>query len=212
MARLERIAPLSGLVFVVLMIGGFVIIGGVDDRWLPPADEILDFYADNSSSVWIGANLMGVSAFFLIVFASSVSSSMRSGAPAQRLFPGVTVGGGLVAAAMLLAHAAVITSAAQRTWTDGGLTTAAATTLYDLAGVLASQGASIGLAALVGGYTAVSFRHRMLPTWLNWVSAVLVVGMLSPYNWAIGALALPWIAIVSVLIYRRQGGAAQEAG
>ena len=137
---------------------------------------------------------------------------MRSGAPAQRLFPGVTVGGGPVAAAMLIAHAAVVASAVGRSWTDGGLTTTAATTLYDLGFALAFQGLPIGLAALVGGYTALSFRLRMLPTWLNWASALLVVGMLSPYNWAIGGLALPWIAIVSVLIYRRQGGAAQEAG
>ena len=66
----ERFAPLTGVVFVVLLVAGVVVINNYD--YLPPAGEIESFYEDNSTTVSIGAFLALLSVFFFLWFLGSV--------------------------------------------------------------------------------------------------------------------------------------------
>ncbi len=62
--RWEQLAPLTGVVFVALLVAGTLLIGSYD--FLPPGDEIKSFYEDGTTTIRTGAYLILVSvAFFL---------------------------------------------------------------------------------------------------------------------------------------------------
>jgi hypothetical protein len=48
-SRLEKLAPLTGVAFVVLMAIGTLLIDAFD--WLPSADRAVEIFSDNSKSL-----------------------------------------------------------------------------------------------------------------------------------------------------------------
>ena len=69
---------------------------------------------------------------------------------------------------------------------------------HDVLFPLAAGGAVFLVAAGVLGV-----RTRALPAWLSWVAVVLGVASITPIGFLAFLAAVLWIAIVSVLLYRR---------
>ena len=42
------------------------------------------------------------------------------------------------------------------------------------------------------------------PGWLNWSSLVIAIGLISSVNWIVIGMAVIWVPIVSVRLYREQ--------
>ena len=63
-SRLERMAPLTGVVFVGLVVAGTVLINNYE--FLPPGEELKSFYEDNSGTARLGHFLLMGSSAFLI--------------------------------------------------------------------------------------------------------------------------------------------------
>ena len=69
-SRLEKLAPLSGVLAMALMLAGTMLIGWT---YLPTPDEALKIFSDDPNKVITGAFIGMPSAFFLIWFAGSVT-------------------------------------------------------------------------------------------------------------------------------------------
>ena len=195
-----RLAPLAGIVYLALFIVGVGL--SFNTSFLPAGPEILEFYEDNSSRVMTSGYLFSVSAFFLMVFVGSVWASLRDAEGGSSVFSIVALGGGISGSTLAVTQGALMLITGERAGAEVGLAPNSAA-LYDISAALLGNAYPITLAALIGGFGVVSAMTKAYPRWLTWSSLVLAVGLLSPVNWVLFFLAYVWIAVVSVLLYRR---------
>jgi hypothetical protein len=200
-SRLERLAPLTGLVSVVLIILGAVVISNYD--YLPPAEKVADFLNSNPTRVSTGAYLASISAFFLIWFAGSVYSALREREGGTGRLSMVAFGGGVAAAAAMGISFTAILSAGLRAGAPGGITPIGAVTMFDFWGQVMGQMFAISLAVFIGATAVVSIRTAVFPAWFGWVSALVAFGLLTPVAYFVLALAVVWLIVVSIWLYFR---------
>ena len=199
-SRLERLAPLTGVVYVVLLLVGIIISG--DPWWRTPADEIVDHYTDDSTRVWVGSYFGMLAVFFFLWFVGSLRSFLRPAEGGTGRLSAVAFGGGVTAGALYLARFTMSTTAAFRAERHGGIGSDMATTLFDLGGLLFRAAVPMALAVLLAATAVVGFRTAVLPTWLVWVTAVIAVGLLS-VGWIVHYVFLAWVLFMSVFLYLR---------
>lgn len=208
-SRLERLAPLTGVVFVALLVAGTLVINNYD--FLPPGDELKSFYESNSVRARTGYYLILLSAVLLLWFVGSLRSRLRSAEGGTGRLSAVAFGGGVAATAGMLVGNAAGLAAAVRGGADGGISVEAATALYDFTAVLMGNTVPMGYAVLLGATAVVSFRTGVFAGWLNWVTAVVAIGLLIPeVNFVSAGAAVLWVAVVSVLLYTSSNRAPAE--
>lgn len=198
-SRLERLSPLTGAVSVVLLVIGVLAFNYYE--FLPPAEKIAEFLNGNASQVTAGGYIGSLAAFFLIWFAGSVRSTLieREGGKGQLSM--VAFGGGIAASVVLGISFIGIFAAGLRAGAPGGLTATGAVSMYDFWTQLTGQLFSIFMAVLIGATAIVSLRSKLFPTWFGWVSVMVAVGLLTPYAYAVMALAFIWLLVVSIWLY-----------
>ncbi len=207
-SRLERLAPLTGVVSVVLFIVGAVVISNYD--YLPPAEKVADYLNGNPTRVYAGAYLASISAFFLIWFAGSVHSVLREREGGTGRLSMVAFGGGVASAVALGIAFTSILSAGLRAGAPGGITPIGAVTMFDFWGQIAGQMFAISLAAFIGATAVVSIRTDVFPAWFGWISALVAFGLLTPFAYIVLAFAVVWLVVVSIWLYIR-GASTGEA-
>ena len=157
-SRLEKLAPLTGVVMVVLMIIGAVLIGAYD--YQPSADRAVEIFRDNPTGVIAGGFLGLLSAFFMIWFAGSVYSALREREGGTGRLSMVAFGGGVASGVALAAGWTVIVAAGVRVGAPGGISPVGAATLFDLYSAILSQMFAFTLAVFIGATAVVSLRWR----------------------------------------------------
>lgn len=202
----DRIAPLSGLAFVLFGVAGVFLVNAGTEYAGPPAD-LAAHYADRRGTVSLGAWLGMFSAAALAWFSAVVWRALRvAEGPGGRLSV-AAFGGGVLAGGVLLVSYGAHLAAALRAGQEGGLMPAAAALLFDLAGLLWGVAAPVALAVLVAGVALVALRHRAFPAWWGWTSLGLVVLLLiSPISWLAFIAAHAWIAALSVWMLAQESG------
>jgi hypothetical protein len=202
-SRLERLAPLSGLISVVLVVFGAVVISNYD--YLPPAEEVADFLNGNPTRVSTGAYIASISAFFLIWFAGSVRSALIEKEGGTGRLSTVAFGGGVAAAAAMGTSFTAILSAGLRAGAPGGISPIGAVTMFDFWGQVMGQMFAISLAVLIGSTAAISLRIGVFPTWFGWLSVLITIGLLTPFAYFVLFFAVVWLLVVSIWLYIRGG-------
>ncbi len=197
-----RLGHLSGVVFVVLLVVGSLLAGRFD--FVPPPEELKPYFEENSGRIGAAAYVIGLSAFFLIWFAGGLRGSLRAAEGGTARLSTIAFGGGIVASGLVLLTSASMGTAAARAGAGGGISPESAAVLYDLNTVVFGTGVSVALAAMIGPAAVIWLRTAALPRWLGWASAVLAVGLLTPYNWAVLGLFVPWAVVASILLYVRE--------
>jgi hypothetical protein len=197
----SRVAPLSGVVFAVLLVASALIINNYE--FMPPQDEIAQFYLADSRRIMVGSYVGLLASFFLLWFAGSVRSALRRVEGESDRLSTVAFGGGVFAAAMITLGYLATTYGAERALLLEGIDPGGAAVLFDLASAAVGSGAPFGFAALIGGFALIGLRSGELPRWLAWSSLVMAVGLISPVNWLVVGLVVIWIPVVSVRQYRR---------
>jgi hypothetical protein len=198
---LEKLAPLTGVIAVVLLGAGAALFGVYD--YLPPAERLQETLSDNAGTVTIGGYLGSISAFFLIWFAGSVFSALREREGGARRLSAVAFGGGVASGiALAIGFSAIIASGA-RAGAEGGITPVEAVTMYDLYSQVLGQGFAVTMAVFIGATAVVSLRTAMFPAWFGWASALIAVGLLTPIAYIVLAAVLVWLIVVSIWLYRR---------
>jgi hypothetical protein len=201
LSGLERLAPLTGVAFVVLVVVGGLVQGDSPD-FLDDSETIASYYTDDSGQIMASSYLTMLAIPFLIWFVGTLRSRLRAVEVEGRL-AGIAFAGGIAGATLLLASAITNAAAALRADEDAGIDPATATTLFDLSGALFGF-SGLAFAALVGASAVVALRFGgPLPRWLAWVSLALLIGLLTPYAWIFVLLTGIWILVVAVLLYTR---------
>lgn len=210
--RLARLAPLTGILAVGLLIVGTLLMGTFD--YFPTAARAHEIVAANPTPVYVGALLVGFwGGFSLLWFVGSVFDALRQRDGGSGRLAMISLAGGVVAVIGLAISASIIWVAAARADRPGGIGPDQARLLYDLYATLAASVVSIGLAAFIGaaGIGALRAAH-VFPAWLQWASVEIAIGLLTPVHYIFEGLAFAWIALVSVVLYRRDNRATTLAG
>jgi hypothetical protein len=194
----ERVAALTGVAFVVVAIIA-AIIGGEPPDADSPVQEIIDHYADNKTSIQVGA-FVGAAAMVLLVFFGAYLRSVFSAAEGR---------GGILSVLTLVGAAMVAFGFA----IDLTITVALTEAVEDIepAAVQALQALwdndfvpiALGILVFLIATGLSIVRYGVLPKWLGWVALVLAVIGFTPLGFIAFLGTGIWIAIVSVMLAMR---------
>lgn len=208
----DRWSPASGIIFVVLFVVGFVVIGDYPTV-ADPAEDYATFYTDERGRILAGAIIAAFALYAFILFVAALAGRVRAlGEP--RLTAMIVVGGTAFAALILAVvgfYAAIAHSVAEEVDPDvvKALDTFASG-LDVVSGLpLAAVALAVGVAVLRTGF---------LPAWVGYASmlgAFIFVlsattwareGFWSPlggFSWVAYAVFVLWVLAVSALLLLR---------
>jgi hypothetical protein len=202
---LERFAPLTGILFVALIVLA-IIIGGETPDNDDSRQAIVDFWRDNDTAqIW--SNILGAWAtVFFLWFAATLRSALRRGEQGPARLSTLSFGGAVVAAVGLLSALSLNFAVADSVDDVPASVTQTLTVLSN--GFFFPIAAGYAVFFLAVG--VLSVRTRMLPAWLGWVTVLLGIVCLTPVGFFALLLGLVWIVAVSILLYRRDTGPAER--
>jgi hypothetical protein len=191
----ERLAPLTGLVFVAIVVAVFAI-GGSTPGDHDSAREVQDFYGQHHDKHMLLAFIMAISIPFLLFFVSILRYELRRAGGTGQLANAAFAGGVLAAAGfgiLAFVHLA-LADAGDSVKTIG---TTQALNVLDNNDFL-PMAAGMGVLVLAAGLSTV--RHGGLPKWLGWVGVVIGVAAFTPAGFFAFLLSGIWVLIVSILL------------
>ena len=151
--------------------------------------------------VTTGGYIGSLAAFFFVWFVGSVYSVLRKHDGESGQVSMVALGGGIAASIALGISFIGIFSAGLRAGDPAGISAIGAVSMYDFWTQLTGQLFSIFMAVFISANAVVSLRSGLFPAWFGWASVVIAVGLLSPYAYAVLALAFIWLLVVSIWLY-----------
>lgn len=198
--RWGRFVPLTGVVFVALLIASNVLVGTAPES-SDSAAKVIAFYQAHRTKIEVSSFLTGLSLFFGLFFYASLRDYLFLSRTAARL--ATTAFGG----AVLFAVGGSLAAGLQFALADvpSKLSPAAAQALNVLENDLALFALTAGIAVLLMAAGIAILRSRLLPAWLGWVAIVIAVVGLTPAGFFAFFGAGVWTLIASVLIYMRSG-------
>lgn len=205
---LDKLSPLSGVAAVILMLVGVMVFNNYD--FLPPAEEVAGFLNSNPSRVYAGGYIASLSSFFLIWFAGSLRSVLVEREGGRGSLSMIAFSGGVAAAVVLGISFVGILTAGLRAGAPGGITPEGAITMFDMWGQLTGQLFTTFMAVFISATAAIALRTGSFPTWFSWASVIIALGLLTPFAYAILALAILWLLVVSVWLYFRNARQGQQ--
>ena len=195
----SKLAPLSGLAFLVLVIAGGLYGGQPpSEKGIKSAEELAAAYVAQADKLLVAVFVMGLGLVFLVYFGSVLKTALDSGSAATGCLSRVAFAGVIV----FVAGAA----------TDFTLIIAMVEAAKDKVDPLAIQALSIyfhndfvpfavGLLLLMSASAISILKYGGAPKWLGWLAALIaVVGLIPPIGW----FALPasgiWILAASIVL------------
>lgn len=201
----KLIGPLTGVLFVLLMIVAFLVSGetpGTDDS----RQEIVSFYLDNDSEVAISSAILALACIALLFFLGSLRQALRAAAGDEGGLSTVALLGGLmivVGASIFAGIGFTLGDAADELPASSILTLNALNSdlFFPLAVGTAVFNLGLGLAVL---------RHGGLPRPLGWVALVIGIAGVTPAGFF--AFLATGIVIIWASVVLAQQAAASGAG
>lgn len=200
--RWERLAPLTGVVSVAIIVAVFAI-GGNTPEGEDGAAKVQAFYIKHHDKHAALAFILALAVPFLLFFVSSLRSDLRRAGGTGQLANAAFAGGVLAAVGFgILAsvHLALAESAAHAR-TIGTTQTLNVLDGNDFIPAVA------GIALLVFAAGASAIRHGGLPKWLGWVGIVIGVVAFTPAGFFAFLAGGLWVLIVSLLLTRARSAA-----
>ena len=212
-ARSETLAPLTGIVAVLLfLIGALVhdVIGdtpGSDD----PASTFATYYQEEDGTIWGASILISLGIVFFFWFLGTLRAALQEVEGGVGRLAATAYAGGIATAVLIFAafgtqvSAAILVSdrdlpidpevAVAFWWIGDGLFVSA---FYTTAVLLAASG-------------FVFRRRALVPGWFAWVTLVLALILLVPWINFVAVLAFAlWVPVTSLLLWQR--GRSLQAG
>lgn len=206
-ATLKKVAPLSGVLFVVLYVASGVVMMKGSPQFAADSGDILAFYDGNADRIMKGA-LLGILATPLwFLFLGSLRSAMGAAEGGAGRLTATAFGAG-VAGATLGAAGTVFNAMASIRADRETLTEPMAAVYFDATNVLAYTGAAALLSAFALALGVASLRYgAVLPKWLGIITLVAAVGLvIPPISWAVLQLGLLIVLWASIVLYRQRAG------
>jgi hypothetical protein len=194
-----RIGSLSGVPFVLLVLGSMSVGGGFPENSESPAKVIAFYEAHKMGQQW-SASLTGAAVVVGLYFFGSLRAYLRR-SPSGEDLAAIAFAGAVLFAAAGCVNAGLQWSLAA---VPDQLTPAAAQALNVLGkDNLATGFYGAGLATLMLFYGIAMLRTRLLPAWLGWVSVVLgVLAVAGPLVFLVFTATALWAIVVSILLYK----------
>ena len=205
----RRLLPLSGIVFVALLVIPVVVLGGDTPDSDATAAEVSAFYGDEVARQGIAAFLLAASTPFLVFFASALAAHLGLGVGQEHrpIWERIVLAGSAITAA-----AAVVAALIHFALADGADNDVSAEALQAL-NVLDGNvwlPFNSGLGVMMLGAAGLLLTETRLPRWLGWIALVLGVGLFIPFiDFFALVITLLWIIATSVMLYR--GSSADSA-
>jgi hypothetical protein len=193
---LKRYAPLTGVVFVVLVVLA-VVIGGETPDNSDSQREIVKFWKDNDSAqIWSSAIGAWATVFF-VWFAATLRSVLRRFEEGPSRLSAICFGGGLIGAAGLFSGLSFSFAAADSVDDVPPVVTQTLTILnneffFPIAG-------GFGLFFLAAGILTVT--RRALPVWLGWLAIVIGIACITPAGFFALLAGAIWVVIAGILLF-----------
>lgn len=182
---LEKYAPLSGILAVVLTVAG-VLAAGDSPAFLADGDEIAAYLVGDTDAALTAAMLWMVAGVPLAWFVGVLWSRLRATEEGIARRSATALIGGTLGVTAWVGAGAIAGVTALRADEDGAIDPVLATAYTDLANIGWGAAAPIGFGILLlATGLAVVRSGSPLPRWLGWVSLVLAVwAFLPPISWA----------------------------
>ncbi|MBA2384362.1 MAG: hypothetical protein H0V68_06840 [Actinobacteria bacterium] len=196
----SRWLPLSGIVFVVIMLVAIVAISGSTPSTDDSAAEIASFYDEESVRQGVAAFVLAATVPFLLLFAASVAGLARATDVGSReIWRRLLLGGSFILGAIIMIMALIHFALADGA-DDADPAALQALNLLD-GNFWVAANAALGVMMLgAAGWLLGRAGHYNA---LGWVALVLGVGLFIPFvDFFALLLSLIWIIVTSVLLYR----------
>jgi hypothetical protein len=210
-ARLERLAPLTGIVAVVLWVIGVIVQESTELSDKDRPEEILAVLQSDTNTIIAGGVIIAFGVVFFIWFLGSLRSALLTAEGGVGRLSSIAYASGMLAALSIILQ---IAPSVQGAFDEDELSPEAAQALQSV-GEAAFGGTEFTLLAMFAAVGVVILRTRVLGVWLGWVSlAIALLLAIIPIGWAGVVWAFPlWTLVTSIVLFRRgtAGGAATTA-
>jgi hypothetical protein len=194
--RLERLAPLAGVLFAIVFAVGFSVSGDTPDIDAS-AEEVIQHYSDDTGPIFIGVMGLLLAGVLIMFFAGALRRHLA--AFGSDWLAGVCLAGAAIYAAGLgqfMSSQIALLDLADKDVGDAAVALNVADN--DNFGTCA-----VGLAVVLLAAAWHALSARSLPTWLGWVALVLGILSLAGPAGFVAFLAFPiWVLLVAITIYR----------
>ena len=203
---LERLAPLTGVLFVVLLVVALVL-GGEPPDADAPRGEVLDYWTDKETEAMVSSFLGALAMVPYLWFVGTLRSALRAAEGRTGRLSGIAFAGGIVFAAYALVGLTVQFVAAD---TAGDVPAEVTQTLSALS-VESWLGLAVGNAVLLLATGVLAVRTGVFPSWLGWITVLLGIASITPAGFFAFLLTFVWILGISILLFLRDRAPAAPA-
>jgi len=202
----SRLAPLSGIAFLVLVIGGGLYGGKPpSEKGLKSAEELAAAYVAQADRLMVAVLIMGLGLVFLVYFGSVLKTALDAGSAETGCLSRAAFAGLIVFVAGVA--------------TDFTLMVAMVEAAKDKVDPVAIQALSIyfqndwvpfavGILLLTSASAISILKYGGLPKWLGWLAALIaVVGVIPPIGFVAFPAAGVWILLASLTMALQAGRA-----
>lgn len=195
----NSLAALTGLAFLVLAIVAFAIGGEPPDPTDDPVQEIVDFYVDNDSSIWVSALLASIAGTLLVFFGGYLRQVFRAEAGEGHMLSAVVLAGATIIAIAIAIDSTINIALVETVEEVDPAAVQALSGLWSNDFLPIALGGQVFM--LASGLSVV--RHGGLPKWLGWVAILIGVAALTPAGFfAFIGMGL-WVGLASIMLAMR---------
>lgn len=206
-SRLERLAPLSGVLAVALVVAAIVVFPDEIPNPDEGVGEVVDFWREHDDEATISAALFALAGIPFLWFAGSVRSALRAAEGARGRLSAIAFGGMVVFATGLAVTAALQFALAQSADDlSGGAIEALNALVYNFFFPFV-----VGLVTLLVAVAVAALRHRAVHPAFAWAAILLTLVALTPAGFYAFLASGLWIVALSVWLYLRGDAAAPPA-
>ncbi len=198
----SALVPLTGVLFVVLTIVSFIVMGEPPDAD-DPAREVVEFWTDHEGQAIVGSLLASLGAISLIFFGASLRRILRRGEDGTGVLSVAALAGSVVAATGIATDSAIRFALGDLAdEVDPAVTVTLNALWADFFFPMV-----VGLATLILATALAALRTRVIPVWLAWVGIGLCVVFFTPAGFVAFLVSGLWIVVVSLLLWRKEAAA-----
>jgi hypothetical protein len=210
--RWEKWAPISGIVFVLVVLAVFFLIPEAPED--ADSAQLTTFYDEKGWQLTILPFFLGaIGGISLIWFAGSLRNALVQAEPRPGRLSAVAMAGGVASAILFLTSASIFIAAPASVEFGEGFTLNADTAeLVEAAGFGTFLYFLVAGAVMIIAASLVALRTKLWPAWWSWVGFVFALALLLNVLYFFGFLLyLLWILVTSILLIRGVGVAARPA-
>jgi hypothetical protein len=171
----KRLVPLSGILTVAFTLAAFLIPGDTPDLDAP-LSEVASFYIDHDSNMMISGGLLGLAAFFFLVFSNAFAGALRKAEGETGGASALSYAGGIVLGVGLAVFGAI-------NFCLGDVPDKISPEALQVFHVMNEDfflPFAVGLVTYMVGTGAAIVKTGLLPKWIGWTAIVVAILGLTP--------------------------------